>query len=92
MSTLKERSLAHAKKWAWLFVVLLLGVLIVAMQKLSTSPEEARVVAPTSPQAEPQIQTPSVRESIEGITTERELAVDTVASLTEDTTVAQKVE
>ncbi|CAK3331564.1 Conjugal transfer protein [Vibrio crassostreae] len=92
MSTLKERSLAHAKKWAWLLVVLLLGVLIVAMQKLSTSPEEAQVVAPTSPQVEPQIQTPSVRESIEGITTERELAVDTVASLTEDTKVAQKVE
>lgn len=92
MSTLKERSLAHAKKWAWLLVVLLLGVLIVAMQKLSTSPEEAQVVAPTSPPAEPQIQTPSVRESIEGITTERERAVDAVASLTEDTTVAQKVE
>ena len=92
MSTLKERSLAHAKKWAWLLVVLLLGVLIVAMQKLSTSPEEAQVVAPTSPQAEPQSQTPSVRESIEGITTERERAVDTVASLTEDTKVAQKVE
>jgi type IV secretion system protein VirB10 len=92
VSTLKERSLAHAKKWAWLLVVLLLGVLIVAMQKLSTSPEEAQVVAPTSPQAEPQSQTPSVRESIEGITTERERAVDTVASLTEDTTVAQKVE
>lgn len=86
------------KKGGWVLVIALLVVLIVAMQKFSISPKEEVVVAPASPQAERQAerqvhtQTPSVRESIEGITTERELAVDTVASLTEDTKVAQKVE
>ncbi|CAK2973437.1 Conjugal transfer protein [Vibrio crassostreae] len=81
------------KKGGWLLVIALLVVLIVAMQKFSITPQEEEVV-PTSLQAKAQVQTqtPSVRESIEGITTERELAVDTVASLTEDTTVAQKVE
>ncbi|WP_132715083.1 TrbI/VirB10 family protein [Vibrio crassostreae] len=92
MSTFKER-LAPMKKGGWLLVIALLVVLIVAMQKFSITPQEEEVV-PTSLQAKAQVQTqtPSVRESIEGITTERELAVDTVASLTEDTTVAQKVE
>ncbi|MDE1315559.1 TrbI/VirB10 family protein [Vibrio aestuarianus] len=81
------------KTWGWLLIIALLVVLIVAIQKFSITPQEEEVV-PASLQTEAQVQTqtPSVRESIEGITTERERAVDAVASLTEDTTVAQKVE
>nr|AKN40313.1 Conjugative transfer protein TrbI [Vibrio tasmaniensis]AKN40710.1 Conjugative transfer protein TrbI [Vibrio tasmaniensis] len=73
--------MSATKKWAGLLALVLMGVLIVAVQKLSGDPQEAAVVV--APQPKPASQAPTGRETFRDLTTEREPATSTVERLTD---------
>ncbi|MGF1883979.1 TrbI/VirB10 family protein [Vibrio splendidus] len=80
--------MSATKKWAGLLALALIGVLIVALQKLSAAPQEAAVVA--SAQPKPTSQAPTGRETFRDLTTERAPAASTAAQLTDASNIAQK--